>query len=219
VSDDGKDWINPPIESYVVKTDNILTFDPNLAKIDLYNFKITKCLYKLRVNITKALRAENYTVAEYTSTISTPVLNISKVEKPFKEVVDELEKNPLDENLQSYAFKKYPFLNDAIVKLGYEGIKTQKYVVTNIKKKLASMLNISNESKVAKMLKQSSYLSSGSFVPAKKAKELVQKCYEVVGVNKTPNIKDFYEVKDCSKRVDGKPTQGYIIIMPKIILN
>ena len=206
------------VESYVIKTDNIFTFDSNLVKIDLYNFKITKCLYKLRVNVVAALRAENFKVREFNSDVENPIVNMSKVEKSFEDVVKELQTTE-DEEVRVAAFEKYPFLEEAINKLGFEGIANLKYVVTNIKRELINKLDVTNESKAAKMLNLTNRFSNGAFITAKDAKRLIEAVYEQLGIKKTANIKDYYVVKDSKKWIDGKTVSGYIVMMSKIVLN
>lgn len=221
--------ISVAIESYVVKTDNVFSFDPNLVKIDLYNFKITKCLYKLRVNVVSALRSEKFNVINYTTNDANPIINMSKVEKSFEDIVNELkvyytkEDSFIDDkdfsDLRQAAFEKYDFLEKAINKLGFEEIEKSNYVITNIKRKLINMSEISKESKIAKLLKLTNELNNGVFISAKRSKDLLQKYYNQLDIAKTPNIKDFYITKDTTKTIDGKTVRGYIIVTPKIILN
>jgi hypothetical protein len=206
-----------PLESYVVKEDDLFSFDPNLVKIDLYNFKITKCLYKLRVNVVKALRTENFTVKEFDSSIKNPIIDVSKVEMSFKDVVEELEKTE-DEEFKLAAYEKYPFLENAIEKIGFDGIKKNGYVITNIKRALIKFLDVMTTTKIAKLLKLSGKLNNGVYISAKDAKELVAKYYKEYNVEKSPNIKDFYEVKEKTKYLNNTYIKGYIIIIPKILL-
>jgi hypothetical protein len=218
LDEDVRKDITMAVESYVIKTDNIFSFDSNLVKIDLYNFKITKCLYKLRVNVVSALRAENFKVKQFDSEIENPIVNMSKVEKSFEEVVKELQTTE-DEEIRVAAFEKYPFLEEAIEKIGYEGIAEAKYVITNVKRELINILDISNESKVMKMLLVNTKFGNGVFISSKDAKRLIETVYEQLGIKKTANIKDYFVVKDSKKWIDKKTVTGYTIIIPKIILN
>jgi hypothetical protein len=217
LDEDVRKDITVAVESYVIKSDNIFSFDPNLVKIDLYNFKITKCLYKLRVNVVEALKNEKYKVLEYNSDIESPVVNMSKVEMSFKEVVKEL-KTSEDPEFIIAAHEKYPFLKDAIDKLGFERIERLKYVVTNVKKELIKHLDISKASKIAKILAESGRFKSGAFIASREARDMLIKLYKEFDISKGPNLKDYYELKDITKRVKGKVVTGYIVIIPRVLL-
>jgi hypothetical protein len=206
------------VESYVTKTDDLFSFDKNLVKIDRSNFKIVRCMYSLRVNLEKELEDKGYEVEQKTSCLN--IKPESKKAVGFKEVASYIMANPSATSYLLEAIKKYPFLEEAISKLGFEGIRDEGFIVTNIKRKLTTLLNISQEAKVAKLLKVSGELESGMFVTSRRARDLVQQSYSKIGVGKVPNIKDYYEVKEGVKRMGkrNEPVKGYTIIMPKIVL-
>lgn len=212
--------ITIPLESYVAKSDDIFSFDANLVKIDLYNFKVTRLLYSLRVNVVEALKKEDYIVNESVSDLKVKdVVDMSKTEKvSFKSVVNYIKENPNDKDYYESACIKYDFLDKAIKILGYEKIDNLGYGITNIKKTLIACLDIQSETKVAKMLKMNREFSNGSFIASKRSKELISDIYKSLNITKTPNIKDYYEVKERVTKINGYSTKGYIIIMPKIVL-
>ena len=68
----------------------------------------------------------------------------------LKITVDECKK---DKTLLSKAYIKYPFLQEVIIKLGYEGIEKCGYQSTNIKRKLIQMSVVDKTDKVINSLK------------------------------------------------------------------
>jgi hypothetical protein len=216
-------------EKYVNKIGEEFIFDPNLVKIDLYNFKITKSLYRLRVNIQDEYKKYGYNVTGYTH----DALDITRMDfidkRTFKEVCEELEKN-FDTNLFTFtdndkilapASVRYPFIREAINKLGFEGIKECGYVITNIKYKLDSLSYSGNENKILNMLKTKLDLSNGTFVTSKKLKETIQLIYNELGISKTAkgsDIDNYFESKSSTKTINGKSVKGYIIIRSKVVL-
>ena len=40
-----------PNETYISENNGQFSFNPNLVKLDIYNFKVCKHLYKIRINI------------------------------------------------------------------------------------------------------------------------------------------------------------------------
>lgn len=213
-----KKSVNVECESYVVKTDNIFSFDANLLKIDLYNFKVTKCLYAIRVNVDKALTENGFTVNRVVSDLRFEDVIEKETKATFEEVVEDIKDRSEDEVEYQEALERFSFLAEAIEKLGFDKMKELNYHQSNIKRALINMLPVSQASKVAKMLKQDGKFGNGQFVPAKYAKEKINKFYQEIGIKKAANIRDFYEVKDQTKKIEGKAVAGYIIVMPKLVL-
>lgn len=210
--------VNVECESYVVKTDNIFSFDANLLKIDLYNFKVTKCLYAIRVNVDKALTENGFTVNRVVSDLRFEDVIEKETKATFEEVVEDIKDRSEDEVEYQEALERFSFLAEAIEKLGFDKMKELNYHQSNIKRALINMLPVSQASKVAKMLKQDVKFDNGQFVPAKYAKEKISKFYQEVGIKKAANIRDFYEVKEQTKKIEGKAVAGHIIVMPKLVL-
>lgn len=216
-------------ETYIDKdkTDDIFYFDANKVKIDLYNFKITNCLYSLRVNVTNELKNNGYTVKEYDSNIMNEVVNMDKLEVSFEETVkvleaaessedyDIIEVFQLDTELHKAAFAKYPFLENILKdkKLGFDFIKECKYNQTNIKRKFITGSSSDFNNQVFKLFKLAVNTSTGTFISSVKAKEVFDKIYTQLKINKTgkgTDLKKYFEVKDKTSI-----ERGYIIVRPK----
>lgn len=222
-------------ETYISVVGNSIKFNANLVKLDLYNFKICKHLYKVRVNNVSNLDSEltkyHYTVKNYTHESATKI-SPSDVTS-FTEVVTELEKfyqpNNIfivytgeQEALLNAAFTKYPFLKKALLHFGYAGIKELNYVQTNIKRKLLTALDTNTETKVYKMLKTYNDITAGSFIPASILKKRFKTIYDELGMTspaKGSDIENYFHTKSGSKRVGGKKVAGYTILNPKFIIN
>jgi hypothetical protein len=202
-------------DTYLKVLGDTLLFDENMIKIDLYNFKVTKSMYKLRVNLSQEYKKNGLGLLEQTSELN-HVVKINP--KPnFKETILEVQKG--DSDVYLAACKKYTFLKEAIEKLGFSGIESCGYQTTNIKRKLVQMSNISEKSKILNMLKTSSYVYEGSFIPTKSAKSLIQDIYNTVGLKttaKATDIGNFYHIKATTKSVNNKIVAGFVIIKEKI---
>ena len=215
---------------YLSRKDDYLIFNPNLIKLDLYNFKICKHLYTLRVTGLQ----EEYQKYGYGSTNFSHIseTNISPLDMDgFEKTVKELEEFYLPDMIKVYsdeqeavmdaAFKKYTFLKKALNQFGYDGIKEMEYVQTNIKRKLINLTDTSTENKVMKMLKTYNDFSAGNFVAGKVLKTRFKKIYAELGINKTPkgsDIEQYFNVNSCFRKVNGKSIRGFEILNPKMIL-
>lgn len=202
-------------DTYLRVSDDKLLFDENMIKIDLYNFKVTKCMYKLRVYLANEYKKNGFELIEETSEID-HVVKINP--KPnLKETVLEMQKGDSDVILAAY--KKYPFLAEAVRTLGYEGIEKCNYQSTNIKRKLIQGSAIGQKSKVIQLLKTQSLLNEGSFVSASTLKTILDGIYKSVGITataKASDIEQYYHVKPKTPRINKKPVAGFVIIKEKV---
>lgn len=202
-------------DTYLRVSDDILLFDENMIKIDLYNFKVTKCMYKLRVNLSNEYKKNGMGLIEETSTLD-HVVTINP--KPnLKETILEMQKG--DEDVIIAAYKKYPFLKDAVENLGYEGIEQCNYQSTNIKRKLIQSLSIGQKNKIIQLLKTHSSLQEGAFVSTNNLKKILDGIYKSVGIvakAKAADIENYYHVRVKTPRINDKPVAGFVIIKEKI---
>lgn len=214
---------------YVRKEGNIFSFDPNMVKIDLYNFKICRNLYSLRVNLKNEYEKYNFMVEEYDHLAESIIIS-NTTSQSFEEVVKAVENESKDiyrlhTPIKDAAFLKYPFLEEAITKLGFEEIAKCNYIITNVKAKLIKTLDSTEDVKVIMALKNRLSFISGDFIEGKKIKDTFQKIYSDLEISKKAKSTDllrYYDVKDnkeTSKWINGKKVKGYIILRAKTIFN
>lgn len=231
LDEDARSWIKMVAnEAYVDKIGNDFIFDPNLVKIDLYNFKITKCLYKLRVNVKDEYLKNGFTVEEFEHS----ALEITRMDTVddlnFKETVEAVEKELEEYGLYNFGRKiildaacmKYPFLADAINNLGFDAIRECGYVITNVKAKLIACSDKGAENKVYSMFKNKKALSTGDFIATASVKESLKSIYAELGITKTAkgtDINNYFETKESVKTIKGKSVKGYIIIRSRVIFS
>ena len=206
---------------YIYKENGLFVFDPNLLKVDLFNFRNTKSTYSLKVNLFKEYNKINYDIIPKSDSTSDKLLKYNNARTTFKEAVIEYEslvKNPYslnsDNQRMSLIKEKYPFIDDAI-KLGMDKLEELKFNVTNIKRAIINNSNsMGYDLKVAKMLSLEDY-SVGDFITGKEIKALLKKAYENLGFNKKVSIEDFrkyVQIEEKCKRIEGKVTKGYVIV-------
>ena len=194
--------------NYVNRRNELFLFDENMVKIDLYNYKITKCLYRLRINLTKEYQKHDFRVVEHKSLIkeSFALSNI------FQDVVEECKQN--DEEYLEWAFKKYDFLENAIKYLGYDKIKEYDYSQTRIKRALLAFSDRSQRDKIKKMLDTYDF-NVGVFVSNDRLKEIFTEIYKGLGVSKTPkavDINNYFKTKVHLKIINKVRTNGVVIL-------
>ena len=95
-----------------------------------------------------------------------------------------------------------------------------KYCISDIKDALLKKSNKSADNKAAKKLNQS--ITLGMWYSNADIKKFVKEAYKISDITITPKateIDKYYEVKKCQKRVNGKQTEGYVIINKKFVFN
>ena len=200
--------------AYLSKVDNKYIVDYNLVNLDRYNFKITKELYKLRVNVTKEYESNGYSVTE-----GVHDTYLTGVYKTFKDTMIEIEANKNDFELINLANEKWPFLIDAIKKLGYVGIRKKNYNVTNIKNALIAKSDIELSNKIFYMLKNELAIDNGDFIESSKLKKTFAEIYKKLEIFKAPkgsDISNYYESRPQNKTINKKTYSGYIVTRPKL---
>lgn len=203
--------------------DKNLVFDANKVKIDLYNFKITKVIYSLKVNLHKeyAEKGFNAVAVEDSSMSITIKKGTANSFKDYVTILEDAVGKPFDniEDIRNEAIEKYPYILKAIEVLGFEGIKEMKYHTSNIQIKLTASMNTSEEFKIYKALNDKLNIKIGEFYSNKQLKDAFVTIYKELNKKgaKASEIDKYYEVKP-SKRRDGKDRiDGYTIIRPHII--
>ena len=191
-------------EQYVRIENNRLFVDKNLVNLDIYNFKITKQIYKTSITL-----AEEYQKSGFGVSVKV-VKNIESVaeklemnpkakvsfEELFKEYAEIKESgllfslNPQDN--QHYKLKiieeKNPLVKVAYEKLGKEKVEALKYIQTNIKRELFKMLDIADEEKIVKGI--NSCIPYHTAFPIKAVKDKIQELYDIIGIKKTAKATD-----------------------------
>lgn len=141
------------------------------------------------------------------------VLNL---EPNFKDTVIAFKKGNLSISFVLTAAKKYPFLPDAVEKLGYSGIKELKYSITNIKSKLITLSKLNDCYDIAKDLEL--VIVEGQFYEAKDLKKILFTVYSKYNPNvkvTAKSIESHYVVKCDVKRKGSKVIRGFTVIKKK----
>lgn len=218
-----------PNETYISTENNMFKFNPNLVKVDLYNFKVTKCLYKIRVNnLNKEYKKYNYNVTNYVHS-SNVVISPADLEN-FQTVVENIKLFYANfvafytQEQTAYleaAYLRFPFLKEAIKKIGFEGIEAEGYVQTNIKRKLTSLLDINIETKIFKLIKSYDDITIGNFIPSNVLKNRFNSIYKYLGLSikgKGSDISKYFHIEPKQKKIDNKNVEGFIILNPKMFI-
>lgn len=106
---------------------------------------------------------------------------------------------------------------EAISKLGIERLEELNYHRGDVTKALTGILDASDEVNIAKAIK----LNKQEFYSSAYLKSMFEDIYSKLNINanaKATDINNYYEVKGVMRRIDGKPTRGYIILNKKLII-
>ena len=206
--------------SYVSLIDDELTIDNNLIKLDLYNFKICKCLYDLRVNLIDEYYAKGYRVESFYIKSSNNKQTKEK-RKTFKQLVDELQEDYDNEEVKKEAFGRYSFLEEAINKIDFEGIIELKYSICNIKKKLIILSDIGQENKILSLLKERVNSYNSNFISDYNLKNMFTEIYKDLNISrvaKSTDINKYYNTIPKTPTIDGNSVRGKVLLTERLLL-
>lgn len=199
--------------------DNKFHFDPNRPKIDLFNFKVSH-IYSSNVTVSEEYRHLGIDTETSTDRLTLENLDIAGgagIDKSFKEVIQEI-RNTDSSLLRNLKMREarliYPFLSDAIHKLGFERIESLKYSQRAVQDELNLISDNSIDFKVCRRLGY----STGDFHSNADIKSDLEKAYKSLKLNraaKAVDISGFYVARKAKKRIRGELKEGYIILSPK----
>lgn len=220
LGESAKTIIGEPNSPYIEKDkNNRFHFDPNRLKIDLFNFKVSH-IYSSNVTVSEEYRHYGIATESSTDRLTLERLGINTgpgIDKSFKEVVQEIRMTDSSVliNLKTReASLYYPFISDAITKLGFERIESLKYSQRAIQDELNLISDNSIDFKICRRLGY----STGDFLSNARIKSDLERAYKSLRLNraaKAVDISKFYEVKKSKKRINGELKEGYVILSPK----
>ena len=151
-------------EKYIFRQGDKLSFDENLVKVDIVNFKITKQLYQSRVTLSEEYSKYYFNVVKAQEIIYTDKLAANpKAQISFKDLFIEYAKlksmipkfhlGNIDERIILIEQEK-PLIQEAYEKLGEEKVKALNYRVGNIRNAIIRInVDTSIDSKILQCLK------------------------------------------------------------------
>lgn len=193
-------------DAYIQKDNNLFIYDPNLAKIDLYNYKVVNGLYKCRVNLENEYEKYNFNVKQFKDNAIN--VNVDNNIITFKDIIKQIQET---NEITDFAKKRYPWIEDAIKVLGFETFSQLNYVQKDIKNLYLQKSDKSLDIKVAIKLK--SKIELGKFYKPGDIKRILTNIYNdlnIVQSVKSNDIEKYYIIEYKTKKVNGIPIKGVI---------
>lgn len=219
--------------AYVYKDEKtgIFEFDPNLMKLDIFNYKCLHHTYSLSVNISNEYIKAGMNVVTSTDNTSDKLLRNERTRTTFKDAILEYDSimkrkaepfnySLTDDERIKLLTSKYPYIEDAYKVLGMDKLAEMKYKTSNIQQLLIKESpKLDNKAKVAKLLKTAKGFVEGAFITGADIKRVLGDIYKTIGMNVKPSIDDFRDfavIDTKQKKIEGKNVRGYIIQYIKI---
>lgn len=215
-NDNGEEIDTP----YTIIRDGVAIFDENLVKLDAYQYRIRQqyCCKAMIEVAYKNIYADVTTTKWYQTLKDLGVLSGQTF--TFVEAVKECREasklGKINENVMIRKHEsKFPILNDAIKKLGYEKIATMQYSQKRIKD---ALLRESNKGSIAMKVVTKLNIDNGTWISSADLKKKMQKAYDVLDIKEKAKASDagkYYSCEERAKKINGKVVKGYIIYLPK----
>lgn len=215
-----------PLYHYITPTNEIV-YDPMKKKIDFFNFRLANNVYNTSVNVMAAHKNSGFEANTFEAVVPLGSDN-------FKDTVENLlaHKTKFTEIAPSYlkmketAFSQYTYLQEALERIGFEGIKKANYQTNNIKRALGILKNKNslnkNYNEIAKLLHSTGKFGNDQVIPSKEAKEILQEIYDGLSITKmatASQLKGYYHIREKSVRIGTSVVQSMHILTPKFKLN
>ena len=193
---------------YDEKNDEFIVNDM-AAKVVLYNYRLMNSIYRSQ----KDLVAEYERAGILHSKVEWVQLDDNFI-KPVCKKPTFLEtfilyadmKYCLDIEAKQSIEKEYPFIRDALCKLGVEQVKKLRSMkAVKVALEALKKENICADRDIGQRLK--TLLTIGAFMPSKELKAIAQQ----FGMKKPMDLKEWVELEAGTQRIEGKPTRGYLI--------
>ena len=209
-----------------------ITQDFNAPKIDLYNYRLSKSVYRTNRKLNEQYEKNNILVKNWVLDSANPELlpmdDVTNFESTVKELKILSELNTCLIGTYKYnsffaaACKQHDFMNDALELLGFKGIEQLKYKITDIKRKIVVLSPKVSEASdlvaISKMLQLNKSFSLGSIQTLQFVKDSLNQCYKDLGINKKATASDittYYHVNNKTKTMEGKQQRAFAIMSPK----
>ena len=193
---------------YDEKNDKFIVNDM-VAKVALYNYRLMDSIYCSQKDLVVEYERAGmlHSKVEWVQLDNNFIKSASK--KPtFLEtfILYADMKYCLDIEVKQGIEKEYPFIRDALCKLGVEQVKKLRSMkAVKVALEALKKENICADSDIGQRLK--TLLTVGTFMPSKELKAIAQQ----FGMKKPMNLKEWVELEAGTQRIEGKPTRGYLI--------
>ncbi len=211
-----------------------ITQDLNAMKIDLYNYWLSKSVYRTKATLEEQYEKNNISVANWVMDSSNPALlpmdDVTHFESTVKEIKTLKESNTdllgkfRYDNYLAAACKQFEFMTDALELVGFAEIERLKYKLSDVKRRIAALSPKVSETSdlvaISTMLQLNRSFSFGSILTVQYVKDCLNKCYHQRGINKkatSSDISTYFDTKITSKTVERKQQRAVVIKSAKII--
>jgi len=216
-------------DRHIIYTGGKFILNTNIVKLDLFNYRITRVLYNDKATLMDEIKNYGFSVNGKVSDYNTGYYEQDKHSKSehkdsFQKTVQRLKTidypKPKISTYKISAYEKFPFLKEAIQRLGYKGIEDLGYNKMRVKRKLTAMSTSNTRQAVINLLKGYTQIKPNSFVSAEELKDVFTEIYKLVGLNDKPKgteIESYYNVKKTSRKVNGISISGFQLLNEFII--
>lgn len=208
---------------YMILDKDKLVYDENLMSYDMYYFKLTKCTYKVRVNLTQQYEDKGFKVTFLD--LADEVKHITGEEQIIKKVTAINKRDNLKENIEEYLkgdsnfalwmYSQYKWFEDAINLLGVDKIIELKYNIGNIQRHIHSKKYHKEDDRINAELNLHYKITDGVFVPLSDIKEIFKNVYNNLNILKKPKASDiekYWTCKNTVKKMGSVSVRGYDLI-------
>ncbi len=207
---------------YIAAKNGRFVFYDTLPKLELYNYTVNQVVYKNGLSVKMA--NDGIGALSSSAEFSRETGNLESIAKATKKLSFKdtyLKALDAKRKLDPFTLDRYcseELVRDAVYKLTPEEVKSVRYTKKGVRELLLSKNGRLNDStKIIKIIRES--INYNEFIKNERMKAVIGNAYRLLGIAKeakASDIKQWFEVKDARKSIDGVQYRGYYILKEKL---
>ena len=216
-------------EPFMGVENGVIVVDQNLANYEIVNYRVVNGQYASKCKMMDAIGSTGIQVKDNDQTMieddeTEPEKGLSIERTPFKTIFEEYAtiRESKGYNLGIFRASRIeiekPLVKEAYDVLGPARVREMRYHQSNIKKEIIKKMHASQDTKVFLLLDKR--ISKQVAIPRQKVVKLLEDVYDELGIvkkAKASDLKNWYEIKETTKRGDDGRPQSCICIITSLI--
>lgn len=207
---------------YIAAKNGKFVFYDTLPKLELYNYMVNQVVYKNGLSVKMAY--DGIGALSSSAEFSRETGNLESIAKATKKLSFKdayLKALDAKRKLDPFTLDRYcseELVRDAVYKLTPEEVRAVRYTKKGVRELLLGKNGRLNDStKIIKIVRES--INYNEFIKNERMKAVIGNAYRLLGIAKeakASDIKQWFEVKDARKSIDGVQYRGYYILKEKL---
>jgi hypothetical protein len=214
-------------EPFIKVVGNEVMIDRNMANFEIVNYKIVNNIYQSKSNVIRELTQsganitndDDYTTPDKIQLLAQRKISFKDLFELYCTIVDAPVSYSLTPNYRLEQIEsKSPLVKQAYNTLGKDEVRRMKYHQSNIKRELIKRSGKALDYKIVDTISET--IQPQIALPVTDVKQKLQSIYDDLRIErraKATDLKEWYEIKEQTKTINGKSVAYMTIIRPRFV--